>query len=674
VANEAATHVTTSGANLQEPSGFLSGGGNLGALTRVHDWAHTPLGAVDTWPQSLRTAVSIMLNSKHPMFIAWGPELTFLYNDGYQPILGAKHPAALGNRFEEIWAEIWEDILPFIERAMTGDATWSDDLELHMERRGYLEETYFTFSYSAIRDETGGVGGMFCACTETTGKVLSERRLRCLRDLAAAAAEARAIEQAETACFETLGAYSVDVPYALLYRFDEHGGARRVASINIEADAPAAPMTIGSTERVWELQRVLRGETVTIDDLAALFGTVPRSHWGDDVRQACVFPIFDPREGEIAAPSEALVLGVSPRRSLDEPYRSFLSLVANYVGMAMANARGEAFKRALAKSEAEFRTLADNIHHFAWMTDASGWIYWYNKRWFDFTGTTLEQMQGWGWRKVHHPDHVDRVVEKIAHCFETGEPWEDTFPLRGKDGAYRWFLSRAVPIRDDRGHVVRWLGTNTDITERLDAEEHRNMLIDELNHRVKNTLVTVQSIAAQALRGAAAEPAIRDAIESRLVALSRSHDLLTRENWGSASLNDVVLEALAPFRTDRSGNGYNRRRRFTIRGPEVRLRPKAALALGMAFHELLTNAVKYGALSNESGTIRILWKNDGGSLRLRWAEQGGPCVEPPARRGFGSRLIERSLGRELGGSVTLRYEPAGVVCEIEMPTGAGAAQ
>ncbi len=125
----------------------------------------------------------------------------------------------------------------------------------------------------------------------------------------------------------------------------------------------------------------------------------------------------------------------------------------------------------LKESEARFRTLADNISHFAWMADSKGWIYWYNKRWYDYTGTTLDDMQGWGWQKVHHPDHVDRVVASVQHSWDTGEPWEDTFPLRGKDGSYRWFLSRALPIRNQQGDVVNWFGSNTDITELVEKEE-----------------------------------------------------------------------------------------------------------------------------------------------------------------------------------------------------------
>jgi PAS domain S-box-containing protein len=140
---------------------------------------------------------------------------------------------------------------------------------------------------------------------------------------------------------------------------------------------------------------------------------------------------------------------------------------------------------ALRESETRFRELADNISQFAWTADQTGWIYWYNKRWLDYTGTTLEQMEGWGWQKVHHPEHVDRVVRRIRQSFENGTPWEDTFPLRGRDGNYRWFLSRALPIRNAAGKVVRWFGTNTDITEQLEAERALRELNENLEHRVE---------------------------------------------------------------------------------------------------------------------------------------------------------------------------------------------
>ncbi|MEX5747216.1 ATP-binding protein [Massilia sp. X63] len=154
---------------------FLSGGGQMGAMMRAHDWSASPLGHPRNWPQALRTAVGLMLNSKFPMFAAWGPELGFLYNDSYAIILGEKHPAALGRRFHDIWREIWDDIHPLIVRALKGEATYMDRLPLRMNRFGYDEDTWFRFSYSPVRDEDGTVAGMFCACVEMTGEVLAER-------------------------------------------------------------------------------------------------------------------------------------------------------------------------------------------------------------------------------------------------------------------------------------------------------------------------------------------------------------------------------------------------------------------------------------------------------------------------------------------------------------------
>ena len=163
---------------MQDPLRFLDGGGQMGELMRSHDWSTSPLGPPGRWPQALRTVVDLVLQSRFPMFVAWGADLGFLYNDPYAEILGAKHPAALGRRFVDIWSEIWPDISPLIDAAMSGEATYREDLPLLMNRKGYDEQTWFTFSYSPVRDETGNVAGMFCACTETTEKVVAGRALR----------------------------------------------------------------------------------------------------------------------------------------------------------------------------------------------------------------------------------------------------------------------------------------------------------------------------------------------------------------------------------------------------------------------------------------------------------------------------------------------------------------
>jgi two-component sensor histidine kinase len=231
-------------------------------------------------------------------------------------------------------------------------------------------------------------------------------------------------------------------------------------------------------------------------------------------------------------------------------------------------------------------------------------------------------------------------------------------------GEGRWYRISGIPVRNAVGHVNGALLTIVDIDQEKHAAEHRDVLINELNHRVKNTLATVQSITAQTLRNAGTTGEAREGIEVRLLALSRAHDVLTRENWEGASLGEVVAQALEPYRTQGED-------RLHVDGPDVRLPPRMALALAMAFQELATNAVKYGALSNTSGRIHITWTVHNGAspprLLLRWTEKEGPRVKPPRRRGFGSRLIERSLAQDLDGTVLIEFAPQGVQCLVDAP-------
>jgi two-component sensor histidine kinase len=223
-------------------------------------------------------------------------------------------------------------------------------------------------------------------------------------------------------------------------------------------------------------------------------------------------------------------------------------------------------------------------------------------------------------------------------------------------GGYRWARSRAFPRRDESGTIIYWYGTTEDIHERKLAEDRQRLLINELNHRVKNTLATVQAIAFQTLKGDIPLAEARARFEARLLALSRAHNMLTDRNWEGATLARIVTEAVGHL----AGPD-----RIEFAGPRIWLSPRAALALALALHELSTNAAKYGALSVEEGKVSIRWDVNGDRLRLVWAEQGGPPVTTPARRGFGSRLIERGLAADLGGTARIGFEPTGVTCTID---------
>lgn len=289
-----------------------------------------------------------------------------------------------------------------------------------------------------------------------------------------------------------------------------------------------------------------------------------------------------------------------------------------------------------------------------------------NDSFLSLTGYRREELLGKSFNFLLAHSADAEAMARIKAEFE-GLPNSGAEVLyRRKDGSEFWSAVFISPVRDEDGHIVQYFASLVDLTRHKQNEVQSRMLIDELNHRVKNTLSTVQSIVRQTLRTSSDPRAIRESIESRLFALSRSHDLLTREKWESAGLYDIVHDAVEPFVV--SGD---RTDRIVIRGENVRFAPKAALSLGVAFNELVTNAVKYGALSNEAGSILIEWttKNVPGGRRLDliWQEKDGPSVTPPARKGFGSRVIERGLAHELEGKVDLDFRPDGLVCTMSIP-------
>ena len=294
-----------------------------------------------------------------------------------------------------------------------------------------------------------------------------------------------------------------------------------------------------------------------------------------------------------------------------------------------------------------------------------------NDAFLSLTGYEREEVLGHSFNFLMARGTDRKALAQVEAAFDGRADGGSEISYRRKDGSLFWAALFISPVRDASGSVVQYFASFVDLSKQKQEQAQSTIMIDELNHRVKNTLATVQSIVWQALRNASDPDAIREAIESRLAALSRSHDLLTRESWESAGLRDLVNQALEPF-----GAAYGRSEHFVITGKNIRLPPKATLALGIAFHELATNAVKYGAFSNEAGSILIDWAiettPDGNRLIIRWQEKGGPPVAPPTRKGFGSRVIERGLAHELEGKAQLDYRPEGVVCTIDIPAPRGA--
>jgi two-component sensor histidine kinase len=530
---------------------FLAGGGEMGAAIRGFNWAATSLGPPEGWPRAFRTCLRIMLASRQPMWVWWGPELINVYNDAYLTIIGGKHPAALGRPARIVWSEIWDQIKDRIQAAMAGEASYSEAEMLITRRHGYPEETYYTFSFSPVREEDGRIGGLVCANTDDTDRMIGARRLMLLRDLATRTWDADNVGEVYSLSARALATDPRDMPFALIYRFEDDGARATLRGASgIAPGHGAAPeiITLDSSSP-WPVSEVMRGGTrCQVTHLSDKFGPLPKGPWSDAPEEALLLPLATSAD---TAPRGVLILAVNPyRRRGDDSFENFAALVARQIAYAIVNIESYEAERERAKT-------------------------------------------------------ADSLALEIEH--------------------------------------------------RRRIERHQNLLLDELNHRVKNTLATVQAMAIQTMRGV--DLGARDAFLARLFALSSQHDLLTMDNWEGASLEGVVRRALRPWRDDEHA-------RFQVEGPPVHLCPKRALALGMAFHELAANAAKYGALSNTTGRVYVRWAllPDGNALDFSWQEHGGPPVVVPRHRGFGLRLIEQGMERELGGKVMLDFRSEGLVC------------
>jgi PAS domain S-box-containing protein len=348
---------------------FLAGGGELGALMRGFDWQGTPLGPPSNWPQSLRMAVRIMLTSLQPIWIGWGSELIYLYNDPYKSIIGGRHPWALGRPAKEVWHEIWDEIGPMLDTAMGGDrGTFVESQLLIMERNGYPEETYYTFSYSPVPNDDGSVGGIICANSDDTRRIIGERQLALLRELATSTANARTTQEVCDRSAEALATNARDIPFAMIYMADPDGdGVKLVCQSGIDRDHPAAPDIVPNGDHpVWPFDAVLsQHEPRIVANLHDLVGAaLPKGPWHQPPTHAAVLPIH--AMGETGR-SGVLVVGLNPFRLYDENYQSFLGLVAGQIAAAIANAQAYEEERRRAEALAEIdrakMTFFSNVSH-----------------------------------------------------------------------------------------------------------------------------------------------------------------------------------------------------------------------------------------------------------------------------------------------------------------------
>jgi PAS domain S-box-containing protein len=1076
---------------------FLSGGGEMAELIRGADWSQSPLGPIETWPQSLRTTVSLGLASNFPINIIWGPGHNQIYNDAYRVICGDVHPRALGEPYPTTWVSAWPVVGEPFDRALAGKASFLENRRMFLFRNGYLEETFFTFSLSPIRDERGGVAGIFLPVTETTPSMLAERRTRLLRDLNARLSEARTTSEVHARAIEAFAGHEFDLPFVLLYELAADGRSYDLTGrIGMAAASSAAPPSLAcDAAKPWPVKALCEDRApVQVDGIAPRLAGAPCGPYEEPPGTALAFPIMAPG---VSLPAALVIAGASPRLPLDEAYRGFFSLLAAAVAAGLSNAKtyeeerqraemltaldqaktqffsnvshefrtpltlmlgpiedaldeaadlppmqrerlevahrnalrllrlvnslldfsrieagrakarfeptdvgaltadlasnfrsaceragltlvvdcetgGEpvhldrdmwekivlnlisnAFKFTLEGlivvslhahdeaielvvrdtgvgiAEGELPRVFERFHRIegqrgrthegtgiglalvaelvklhngqvsvesrlgqgsafrvrmprgtahlpldqltedrnltstaapasAYVAEALRWLpdggqaatdvpapttaiegrprvvladdnadmRAYVKRLLEDGGYEVEavengraaleaaqrgpppdlvltdvmmpELDGFGllaalradpgledlliillsarageearveglaagaddylvkpfsarelrarvdgavrlsrqrreaaqreqdlrdeiaiergktalrqteqqlelalhagrmgsWeldlvsgqvtasescRAIFgqridnpldmtagvHPDDQARRRAAVERTVTSGADLEVEYRTLRPDGKEVWVLTRGRATLED-GRPVRIAGVSLDITDRKKAEERQRLLLDELNHRVKNTLATVQSIAMQTLRHVQQPSAFNDTFIERIHALARAHELLTEGSWEGASLAEVIERTLKVHVIDSDD------RRIALSGPPVRLGPNAAVTLNMAFHELATNATKYGALSTPAGRIDVTWTTDAAAqtITIDWRESGGPDVSVPRHRGFGSRLIETGLSREMDGEVRLVFLPQGLWCHMRLPLSA----
>jgi len=441
---------------------FISGGGEMGELIRSKDWSKTPVGSIDSWPQSLRTTLSIILHSKFPMFLFWGKELTCFYNDGYRPSLGkdGKHPSILGVAGEKAWPEIWQFIKPIIDQVLAGgEANWNEDQLLPIYRNGKIEDVYWTFSYSPVNDETDKVAGVFVTCTETTDKVEGRQK----------------VENAEKRL-----------------RF-------------------AAEVTGLST---WELD--FRNRTIIHSPrLAEIFGYDPskilnhtdlRNQLHPDDRQNIVEKAFDDAmisgfysyESRIIKPDKTIGWIQTRGTVFYDEKKNPLKII----GTLRDITEEKNHQQVLEESEHKFRLLSDSIPQLIWTSDPLGNLTYFNKSLFTYTGLSLEEIMKEGWLQYVHPHDRLETIKQWMDAIMQGQEFLFENRFRRFDGEYRWQLSRAIPQRDASGKIQMWVATSTDIedqktfTRELEKQViERTKQLEQKNKELEKMNIELQSFA-----------------------------------------------------------------------------------------------------------------------------------------------------------------------------------
>jgi len=639
----------------------LSGGGEMAGRIETHDWSSTPLGPIDSWPTSLKVAVGICLQSSFPAAIYWGDDLRLIYNDAWAPIPAERHPWALGRPGAEVWSDIWNVVGQQLQDVVTASKGFvAYDQMLRMRRQGAVEDTHWDYSFTPILGDDGRVWGVFNQGHETTDRVLHTRAQDFLIEISDRLRAATERGRSPTDVLETtlaaLGGY-FDAARCGYCEFEDGSVGAVRAEWRRDDGVVSVPPGLHDLRDYGVAMAVatVAGEVIVRDDLDADpdLSDAERErfrHLG--VAAKLVVPIA--REGRAFA--FVFVHADRPRRWRSREIATLRDAVDR---MSLAYERALATHR-MEQSERRFATLFSQTAVGFTELDLDGCVTRVNESMRRLLGRG-DEVLGLPIEQLMHPLDREKWRRLLAQNARDGESFGIEKRCLRPDGSEVWAVSTVTRlVGERRSSPGEFFVVTIDVSERREAERLRGLLVAELNHRVRNNIVTVQSLVRHSRMNAVTPQEFETALDARLAALARAHDLLMRETWTAASLGELVVDTLAPYALGREG-------RVRSQGPTILLAPTAAVTLNMALHELATNAAKFGALSNEEGRVNVSWTVKQSAIDLVWHESDGPLVAPPQRRGFGRRLIERGATQELGGAVTLSFAPSGVTCAFRIP-------
>lgn len=611
---------------------------DMAARVAAHPWEATPLGPRERWPQALRTLVDTILAAPVPYVLGWGPQLTCLYNDACRPLLGRK-PEALGRPFLDVWWEAEDVISPLIDDVWQGGSAMFEDFRFVLQRSGKPDDAYFDFSFSPIYDADGAVAGLLNMAVETTRRVNSDRQRRESERRLAAVLEQMPVGVAIAGFPKGELIYhntrAVDLLGHPVHPSEDTSGYARYGAVHEDGTPYAAEdYPIG--------RAVLTGDTVDCH--------IMRYRRGDG-RETC--------------------LEVSAARIHDSVGRPVLA-VSTFNDISARRAAERALHEGrvrLEESERRLRSLIEGIPQLVWRAVGAGTWTWASPQWTEITGLSEADSCGHGWLQAIHPDDRPRTLEMWQRA-AAGGSFTHEARLGPADGsAWRWYRTRATPVRDAAGVIVEWLGTCTDIDDLRRMQDQQEVMVGELQHRTRNLLAIVQSIASQTAGLSESLDSFEARFSDRLSALSRVQGLLSEGRHEAVTIGDVVRLELDALAADLDGD------RIACGGPDVPLRKRAVQTLSLALHELATNARKHGALSGPAGRLDVHWRihdTVAGEHRLEldWTESGVALPAPAPegfRRGYGRRLIERALPYSLGARTTFTLDEHGLRCRIDLP-------